>query len=172
MEAVTGLIGAGKSYYCNKLRKMEFRVLDCDEIVKELYVKDKALRNRLINELGLTKSNDTIDLNELADLIFTNPEAKHKLEQLVYPVLEGYLIAKQPEVVEVSNLIGSKFLLDLFDTITIVDAPEDVRLKRLIETRHMSEEDAKRRIEAQRLPEGIMWNDLFPGKNINFKFGA
>ena len=50
----------------------------------------------------------------------------------------------------------------MLDEIWIVDAPECVRLERLV-LRGLSESDAKRRIENQR---GACAPELFPGKRI------
>ena len=69
---------------------------------------------------------------------------------------------KSVRFVEAALFSRAPSLVEMLDEIWIVDAPERVRLQRLV-ARGLSENDAARRIENQR---GACAPELFPGKRI------
>jgi dephospho-CoA kinase len=116
----------------------------------------------------------------IADRIFAEASAREKLEQIVYPYLTRAVDAffnaecagdakcaanagvKGARFVEAALFSRAPSLVEMLDEIWIVDAPENVRLQRLV-VRGLSENDAARRIENQR---GACAPELFPGKLI------
>jgi dephospho-CoA kinase len=117
----------------------------------------------------------------IADRVFADDEAREKLEQIVYPYLNRAVedffdadsetskcvaevadAAKNYRFVEAALFSRAPELLKMLDEIWIVDAPENVRLQRLI-ARGLSESDASRRIENQR---GACAPELFAGLRI------
>lgn len=158
---IVGAIGAGKSFVGALLRSHGYRVLDADEAVHDLYRNSNDLRSVIRCAFGpYCLTADGVNRQFFSDLIFRDSNARHRLESLVYPYLsqvaldffedeersyekgvrffEAALMSKVPEV--------SKEL----DEIWVVTAPEDVRLERLV-ARGLSEEDARRRIDTQRV---------------------
>ena len=147
---VTGMIGSGKSAVCALLSKRGIPVYDSDSRTKALYNDVPGLKERIEAELG-------VPFSSLAKIIFSNSEAREKLEAIVYPLVradfEAWRDAQKdaPFVVLESAIILSKPIFDgLADAVVAVTASEDVRLKRLI-GRGLTEEDARRRISAQTL---------------------
>ena len=147
---VTGMIGSGKSAVCALLAKRGIPVYDSDSRTKALYETVPGLKERLEAELG-------VPFSGFAKLIFSDADAREKLEAIVYPLVKEDFIAWReaqtgaPFVVLESAVILSKPLFDgLADAVVAVTAPEELRLKRLI-ARGLTEEDARRRISAQTL---------------------
>lgn len=179
---ITGSIGSGKSFVGELLRERGFRVLDADSQVHELYRDSKELRAKLANFFGEACLTPTgVNSALIADRVFADDEAREKLEQIVYPYLnravedffdadsetskcvaEVVEAAKNCRFVEAALFSRAPELLKMLDEIWIVDAPESVRLQRLI-ARGLSESDASRRIENQR---GACAPELFQGKKI------
>ena len=185
---ITGSIGAGKSFVGELLRERNFQVLDADRKVHELYRDCAELRAEMAAFFGegcLTPTGVNSAL--IADRIFADASAREKLEQIVYPYLTRAVAdffdsnaagsansadagakcaanagVKCARFVEAALFSRAPSLVEMLDEIWIVDAPEGVRLQRLV-ARGLGENDAARRVENQR---GACAPELFPGKRI------
>lgn len=170
MKGITGTIGAGKSLVGRILRDKEIRVIDADVAVHHLYRDDKALRAAIAKEFGedmLTEKG--VSRTRMANLVFSDPTARKRLEALVYPALTQYLLKANPAFVEAALFENVPELVSRLDEIWVVSAAREVRKNRLIQNRGFSEEDAERRIELQSAKDDeAEWNRLFPGKKLRF----
>ena len=158
---VTGLIGSGKSAVCALLRERGIPVYDCDSRTKGLYDRRPGLVLKLEEalETRLRDSGGKLDRARLAGLIFQDPAARETLEAIVYPeVLHDFKRWRSrqkgaPWVVLESAVILSKPLFDgLAAAVVLVEAPESVRLKRVLRRDHTSEEAVRARMAAQFIP--------------------
>ena len=157
---VTGGIGSGKSAVCALLRKRGIPVYDSDSRVKELYKSRRSLVPRLEKALGcpLRQDDGTLDKARLSALIFSDEGARETLESIVYPILlkdfqRWRSRQKAPFVVLESAIILSKPIFDgLADAVVLVDAPRELRIRRVMERDGVSREQVQRRLEAQDLP--------------------
>lgn len=158
---IVGSIGAGKSFVGTLLRDRGFRVMDADEVVHELYRTSNDLRAVIRCAFGpYCLTQDGVNREFFADLIFRDSDARRRLESLVYPYLTQAVLDffEEPERPSERGIrFFSAALLDrvpeivkVLDEIWAVTAPEDIRLKRLI-ARGLSEGDARRRMETQRM---------------------
>ena len=180
---ITGSIGAGKSFVGELLRERNFQVLDADRKVHELYRDCAELRAEMAVFFGEDCLTPTgVNSALIADRIFADASAREKLEQIVYPYLTRAVAdffdanaagsadakcaanagVKCARFVEAALFSRAPSLVEMLDEIWIVDAPESVRLQRLV-ARGLSENDAARRVENQR---GACAPELFPGKRI------
>ena len=170
MKGITGTIGAGKSLVGRILRDKKIRVIDADVAVHHLYRDNKALRAAIAKEFGedmLTEKG--VSRTRMANLVFSDPTARKRLEALVYPALTEYLLRANPAFVEAALFENVPELVKHLDEIWVVTAPVETRLKRLVENRGFSEKDARRRIDLQRAKDAEDgWIKLFPGKNLRF----
>ena len=83
MIGITGQIGAGKSFVGQILRNRGFKVLDADKAVHELYRSNADLRKALVAEFGEESlTEDGVDRNFFANLIFKDESARKRLENL------------------------------------------------------------------------------------------
>lgn len=170
MIGITGQIGAGKSFVGQMLRDRGFKVLDADKAVHELYRDCKELRDSIAAEFGPEAlTSDGVNRKFFAELIFKDESARKRLESLVYPLLTEYVVRQDPDYVEAALFENVPALVERMDQFWVVTAPEQVRLTRLVEQRHLSTEDAQRRIALQRekdAPE--TWRILLSNKPIRF----
>jgi dephospho-CoA kinase len=173
---VTGSIGAGKSFVGSLLRSRGFRVLDADIAVHALYRENATLRGELTENFGeecLTPSG--VNRDYFIRKIFSDDGARERLESIVYPHLTRYVkdFLDAPvhdgentqgiRFVEAALLSRAPGIVGMLDEIWIVDAPEDMRLERLV-NRGMERSDALRRIENQR---GECIAERFAGKTVH-----
>ncbi len=157
---VTGGIGSGKSAVCALLRKRGIPVYDSDSRVKELYKSRRNLVPRLEKALGcpLRQADGTLDKARLSALIFSDEAARETLESIVYPILlKDFQLwrgrQEAPFVVLESAIILSKPIFDgLADAVVLVDAPRELRIRRVMERDGVSPQQVQQRLEAQDLP--------------------
>ena len=159
---VTGGIGSGKSAVCALLRERGIPVYDCDSRVKELYSCRRSLVPKLEKTLGspLRRADGTLDKIRLAAIIFSDPAARETLESIVYPILlqdfkRWRSHQKAPFVALESAIILSKPLFDgLADVVVLVEAPQELRISRVMARDGSTREEVLRRMKAQCNPEG------------------
>ena len=157
---VTGGIGSGKSAVCALLRERGIPVYDCDARTKELYARRPSLVAKLEKVLGapLKQADGSLDKARLAGIIFSDASAREKLEAVVYPLVlqdcrRWISRQKAPFVVVESALILTKPLFDgLYDAAVLVQAPEEIRLARVMARDGATREEVLRRLSAQSFP--------------------
>lgn len=153
---ITGGIGSGKSYVSDILRK-EFGipVYDCDKEAKRLTATDPDIRRRLIRLVGPEVFNGQ-ELNKklLADYLFANPENARKVNAIIHPaVQEDFKLwagrQQKPITALESAILFESGFNGLVDKVILVDAPEDVRLKRAMLRDTATEAQIRTRMKMQ-----------------------
>lgn len=125
---VTGPIGGGKSAACRYLASKGIPVYDSDSRTKALYGSVPGLKALIEKELD-------IRFEDLA-IIFTDPERKRRLEDIVYPLvaedIRRWKSGQDSEVVAVesANALGNPLFDGLFDSVLLVTAPLETRIAR------------------------------------------
>jgi dephospho-CoA kinase len=156
---LTGGIGTGKSSVSGLLREKGVTVIDADEATRAVQARGSDGLRRLVDEFGasiLTPDGD-LDRARLAAIAFANPEARQRLNAIVHPLVREWMADRQvaaeaqglPYVVLDIPLLFESGGAAAFDEVILVYAPEDVALRRLVEHRGMTEEQARARIAAQ-----------------------
>jgi dephospho-CoA kinase len=137
---ITGGIGSGKSIVCNIFRLLGIPVYPADAHAKRLMEESPDLRASLVKAFGekTYKSDSSLDRQYMAGIVFNDVEKLEQLNQLVHPaVVEDYArwVQQFPEapytIREAAILFESGTWKDL-DTILLVDAPEEMRIKRVM----------------------------------------
>jgi dephospho-CoA kinase len=104
----------------------------------------------------IVTADGTIDRARLGSIVFAVPDALTALEAIVHPVVSNaasQLIARARQpivVVEAIKLLESQTLMNEVDVVWVVDASPETQLRRMVEKRRMSEDEARKRIFAQR----------------------
>jgi len=142
---ITGPIGSGKSTVSKLFEKHGFKLLDCDEIVHELYkTKDMQIKlKKLIPSLKIV--NDDIDRKWLKSFLLDNQNKKKQLQKVVHKAVVEYVEkelkhSKQPVVVEATFLFETDLNL-LCDKTIYVDVSKDKQIENL-KTRNEDVEQA------------------------------
>lgn len=152
---LTGQTGAGKSYVCERLEKQGFKILDCDKYVRELYENNTGLREILRAEFGDNIiENGRINRRALADAAFADRESTDRLNSIVHPFVVSACEAdaKGLCVLDAPQLFEAKMQDKCYKIISVI-APQEMRLKRIIERDGISCEQAKQRMSAQQSEE-------------------
>jgi dephospho-CoA kinase len=91
----------------------------------------------------------------LAEVVFADPAARQRLNAIVHPLVAARSAelagAAPPGAVIVHDvpLLVEGDLAGGYDLVVVVEAPEEVRIRRLRESRGMSEPDARARMSVQ-----------------------
>lgn len=157
---VTGGIGSGKSAVCALLKKRGVPVYDCDAKAKELYGRRPSLVSRLEKALGapLRGTDGKLDKARLAALIFSDPRARETVEGMVYPILLQDIRRWQKRQSAAwgaleSAVILSKPVFDgVADGVVLVEAPQELRIARVMQRDGFGREAVIGRIRSQEIP--------------------
>ncbi len=151
--AITGGIGSGKSTVSNILRDKGYPVYSCDEIYAEL-TSSKAYINEMKKAFPAAIKQGEIDKKSLAEIIFTNEQARIRLNKIAHPLVMKTLLERMNEnqskiiFAEVPLLLEGNFQ-NLFDqTIVVLRNLED-RIRSVCSRDGISPEKAVERLNAQ-----------------------
>lgn len=158
--ALTGGIGSGKSEVARRLGARGAVLVDADVLAREVLAPGSEGLARVVAEFGADLLTDagTLDRPALGRLVFADPAARARLEAIVHPEvrrraaeIERAALAADPDAVVVHDipLLVEARGTDGFDVVVVVDVPPEVQVRRLVDVRGMSEQDAHARVAAQ-----------------------
>lgn len=154
---LTGGIGSGKSVVATMLATRGAVVIDADVLAREVVEPGTEGYERVVAAFGpeVVGADGRLDRAALGQVVFNNPERLAVLNAIVHPLVaerSADLASRAPEdavlVMDVPLLVENH-LEGAYDVVIVVDAPDDVRLDRLLRVRGMPEEDARARMAAQ-----------------------
>ena len=154
---VIGGIASGKSTVLSILqRDFFYRILRMDELAKALYQEEAVLREmkKLLPDSVFTKEG-ALSFPRLRSLLFTEPERKKHLEELIHPLVfqevskEIERVRLLGEKLAVETALPNQNFLSQCDLIFYLEASEESRCQRLIESRGLNKEEALRIIQSQ-----------------------
>ena len=152
---VTGGSGAGKTTVLREAEKRGALVLDCDEIYHELLATSPALLGEIEEAFPGSVENGSLDRKKLGALVFDDPAALKKLSKLTHRHVKREVRRRLREsdaalaAIDAIGLVESG-LHKLCDTTICVTAPEETRIRRIMDREDLSEDYARARIRAQK----------------------
>lgn len=160
---ITGQVASGKSSLSELIKEKNnnnYLVLDADDQIKELYKRGAELYKVLVNEFGDSILNEkgNISKAKLRRTVFLNEENRKKLNSLTHPVILKNMvdIAKNSDAEVVflqipllNETIDRLEKLIKIDEVWNITASDDIRFKRLMSRKGMTEEIAHRIMEIQ-----------------------
>jgi dephospho-CoA kinase len=156
---LTGGIASGKSAVSELLGERGATVIDADKIGHEAYRKGTVTFNAVVDAFGqdVVGQDGEIDRRTLGSKVFANPEARRRLESIVWPAMRLIMEQRLDQlrtagasvaVLEAALLIEADWL-PLVDEVWLVAASPDVARKRLMERNGLTAEEAESRLRAQ-----------------------
>jgi len=165
---LTGGIGSGKSTVSQFLAELGATIIDVDKIWHEALKPDTEIWRKIVAAFGteVVKPNGEIDRKKLGEIVFANPEALARLNNIMHPYIyttvkaqlgeyrrQGVevVVLELPLLVEVplSLRAGQPSLSDEVDEVWVTVAPESTVLKRLKKKLGLSEQEILARIRSQ-----------------------
>jgi dephospho-CoA kinase len=154
---LTGGIGSGKSEVSRRLADRGAVLIDADKIAREVVEPGTAGLARVVAIFGsgVLHEDGSLNRERLGSIVFADSEKLASLNAIVHPLVGARVAELQEQtdddaitVYDVPLLAENK-LAPMYDVVVVVDAPDELRLARLVELRGMKEQDARARLAAQ-----------------------
>ncbi len=166
---LTGGMGSGKSAAASILREMGYKVMDADQLGRDVTRKGQPLLRLLVKEFGIDiiRQDGELDRKLLADICFGDREKTRRLNELVQTAILCRACERAYKY-KIKNKNRDKVLFfevpllfeagwdKYVDEIWLVTAPEDLRVERIKKRDNLSEEQIRARIRLQMSEEEKM----------------
>lgn len=165
---ITGGVGSGKSFILDYLRdKYGAYVILTDIVGARLMLPNGKAYSKIVEAFGkaILKQNKEINKEKLASIVFNNKDELHKLNSIVHPLVKEYILSTIESLREISAVkivvIESALLLDdnydlICDETWFIHTEEEIRIKRLRDTRGYSEAHSRSIIKNQKSDKEFM----------------
>lgn len=156
---LTGGIGSGKSTVSQWFIKQGVPVIDADKTVHRILQSDESTKIKLIDKFGseILSNNGEINRLKLGELVFSDEDARKRLERIVHPRVLEWM---NDEQVALKNMGFSVCVWDVpllfevgmgpsVDKVWVVWVPYNLQLSRVIARDKLSKSQVDARITAQ-----------------------
>jgi dephospho-CoA kinase len=159
LVALTGNIASGKSTAAAALVARGAALVDSDVAARDAVASGTPALAAIVRRFGagMLRPDGTLDRPQLGRLVFSDPTARQELEAIIHPAVESARVT----AVEMARANGARVVIcDIpllfearlawhFPRVVLVDAPEPVRIARLVRDRGLTAADATARVHAQ-----------------------
>ncbi len=155
---LTGNIASGKTSVGLMLLELGAHTyVDADLVVHEMYLPGSPLVPRLVEAFGprVLDADGGVDRRVLGEIVFGDREQLRRLEEIVHPAVQGALIgrfrtlpADAVGVLDAIKLVESGYA-PFCHGVWLVTCPPEIQLRRLMENRGLSRQEAEQRLAAQ-----------------------
>jgi dephospho-CoA kinase len=159
---LTGGIASGKSVVASRLRELGAVLVDADALAREVVEPGTPGLARVVDAFGagVLRADGGLDRPRLGSVVFGNPDRLAVLNGIIHPLVReraaALVAAAQVRpapggavVVQDIPLLVETGQGSTFHLVLVVDAPDDVRVQRMVELRNMTVGDARSRMAAQ-----------------------
>ena len=157
---LTGGIGSGKSSVARLLAARGAAVIDADALARDVVAPGTEGLAEIVAAFGdgVLQPDGSLNRPELGRIVFADPAKRRRLEAITHPRIgaetDRRLAALPPDAVVVHDvpLLAEGHLEGLYDCVLVVEAPREVRLRRL-EGRGLPRAEAEGRMATQATDE-------------------
>ena len=154
---LTGGIGSGKTTVSDLFEELGIEVVDADVVSRQLTAVNGGAMPDIVKHFGPEAASPDISMNRkfIRELVFSDPAAKTALENILHPLIrkecQRQLDASQSPytILSVPLLIESPFWRSSIDRLLVVEAPEALRIERVVQRSHLTPEAVKKIISTQ-----------------------
>ena len=156
---LTGGIGAGKTEVAKTLEALGAAIINADLLGHEVYRPRTEGWGEIVEEFGdgILTSSEEVDRRRLAEIVFNDPAALRRLNEIVHPRIYTMIEERienlsqkgqKVAVVEAALLVEANWI-PLVDEVWAVTTAEQEAIRRLLVSRQMNEEAVRARIRSQ-----------------------
>jgi dephospho-CoA kinase len=134
---LTGGIGSGKSTVTEYFHTLGVPIIDTDVIARELVEPNQPALREITSHFGpaIVDDDGALRRDHLRQQIFSDSHARKRLEAILHPriqheVKQRIAHLQAPYCLVVIPLLVEKGWQDQVDRVLVVDAPEDIQLRR------------------------------------------
>jgi len=161
---LTGGIGSGKSTVSDFLKTKGLSIVDADQLAREIVKPGMPANEEIRNRFGLEVLNvdGSINRKELGKIVFSDKEKLMQLNEITHKeIIEAIKIAlaglkeKGVRVAFLDAPLLFELGLDsMVDETWVIDTPDPLRIKRLVDRDSMTREEILARISSQ-MPQNL-----------------
>jgi len=154
---LTGGIGSGKSTVARALQSKGITVIDADQIARDVVAPNQQALIEITHAFGddILQADGHLDRAKLKQCIFSNPDAKQQLEQILHPRIRQRIIQRVNEaqdtpyvVADIPLLVENDYPVH-FDRVIVVDCTEAQQIERVSARDEMSPQQIQRIMDSQ-----------------------
>ena len=153
---LTGGIGSGKTTVANVFADYGIDLIDADIIAREVVAVGSVGLARITEKFGnsILLNNGNLDRSQLRTVIFSDPQHKEWLNQLLHPLIREKMLADidratSPYCLLIVPLMVENNLQTLTDRLLIVDVDQQTQIMRTQQRDNVSLEQIKSILAAQ-----------------------
>jgi dephospho-CoA kinase len=175
---LTGGIGSGKSTVAKLFEELGVAVIDADAIAREIVQPEYPAFGKIVDHFGkdILDEQGWLNRQRIRDIIFTNPDHRQWLEDLLHPIILSEMQKRIPSVASSYCILVIPLLIEspqsqaFVDRILLVDAPESTRLTRTKHRDNASVDQVRLMMQSQaRAPERLELADEVIVNDRNLK---
>jgi dephospho-CoA kinase len=161
LVGLTGGLASGKSTVASLLARRGAIVVDADELSRRAVAPGTPGLARIVDTFGrdVLDACGSLDRAALAAVVFADREKRRVLESIVHPevfrllgrVVNGYRATDAVVVFDAPLIVETGFH-EACDLVVVVSSPVEAQVARVVRTREMSEDEARKRIASQAHP--------------------
>ncbi len=157
---LTGGVASGKSLVSGELRKLGAHIIDADVISREILQTGSPAYREIVEKFGegILSAEKTIDRKALGRIVFSDPEKLTLLNRITHPrIIErigSEIKALCERFVDPLIIVDAALLIEVglhkdMSKVIVVYADEEKQIERIINRDHLSEKEARQRMNAQ-----------------------
>ena len=153
---LTGGIGSGKSTVTQIFSDLKIPIIDADIIAHQLVEPGKPAIKAIAKQFGqqILTDQGTLNRKQLKEIIFSDPEQKKTLEQILHPLVFAEMESQIKQLSSPYCILSIPLLLetqmqDFVDRILVIDCPVEVQLERVKNRDQLNIETIKSIIASQ-----------------------
>lgn len=155
--ALTGGVAAGKSEAARRFEALGVNVHDADVAAREVVAPGEPALAEIESAFGpgVLDNDGSLDRRAMRERVFADPQARARLEAIVHPRVSEWLrrrvAADQgPYCILAIPLLAETWPQYSFvDRVLVVDAPDELRIARLMQRDGVTREQARQTLAAQ-----------------------
>jgi dephospho-CoA kinase len=153
---LTGGIASGKTAVSDLFAKRGVPVIDTDLIAHQIVEPGQPALDQVGVEFGrdFLNAEGRLDRRKMRDAIFSNPELKTRLENILHPAIAAeaarqVAVLDEPWCILVIPLLVESDLFPWIDQVLVVDVEEKIQINRVMARDEISKEQALAILNAQ-----------------------
>ena len=146
---ITGGIGSGKSYICQRLKTRGIEVYDCDSAAKRLIRTSDSIRRQLTQLIGEdTYIGDSLNKVAVARFLLASESNAQAIDHIVHPAVFQDFMDSGMQWME-SAILYESGINKLVDRVIVVTAPLEIRIQRVMQRDGITRENVEQWMQRQ-----------------------
>lgn len=157
---LTGGIASGKSTVGRMFAELGCRVIESDLITRRLFEPGDPVNKAVAAAFGprIVASDGSIDRAVLGEIVFSNPEMRQKLNDIVHPAIKrrqaDFLASVEEEDPHAIGIVEAALIIEVgnhsnYDKVILVTCSPEMQRRRLRERSSLTDEQIEARIASQ-----------------------